>query len=166
MALLGIQLSHEIVLLDKRQCRTSRNNALPSCGDVLRDCPGRFLSLTSLICWYFCIRLLTTVWFRPSRLPIFLHDNSALLIPIICHLVAMDSFERTIRLLLSTKWKLFSKKNKSIKLNRTKTWLSHTCVRIPCCTYYLCGFLNETKRQCGTREGTWCLVVILPGYHH
>ena len=45
MALLGIQLSLKIVLLEKGQRRTSRNNALSSRGYVLRGCPVRFLFL-------------------------------------------------------------------------------------------------------------------------
>ena len=45
MALLGIQLSPKVVLLKRGQRRTSRNDAL--------SFNGRFLSLTSLVCWHF-----------------------------------------------------------------------------------------------------------------
>ena len=61
MVLLGIQLSLKIVLLEKGQRGTSRFNALSSRGDVLRGCHGRFLSLTSLVCWYYRTSRLFTV---------------------------------------------------------------------------------------------------------
>ena len=61
MALLRIQLFLKIVLLENGQHRTSYNNVLSSCGYVLRGCPGRFLSMTSFVCWYFRRNQLTTV---------------------------------------------------------------------------------------------------------
>ena len=63
MAMLGIQLSLKIVLLEKRQRRTNRNNVLFSRGDVLRGHPGRFLSLTPMVCSYLRTSRLITVGF-------------------------------------------------------------------------------------------------------
>ena len=46
------------------------------------------------------------VWFSCSWRPITLQHNPSLFIPLICHLLAMDNFWRTTRLLLRSKWKL------------------------------------------------------------
>ena len=53
--------------------------------EVVLDGSGRW-------CQYCHTNWLITVWFRPTCHPIFLYDNPALFIPIICHIVAIVSF--------------------------------------------------------------------------
>ena len=82
MALLGIQISLKIMLLEKGQLLVEMFY------EVVLDsfCPWHH--------WYVGIyqtNQLITVWFQLSSRLISLYDNPALLIPVICHLVAMDS---------------------------------------------------------------------------